>query len=76
MDPPSNINKVNSYIKEYDEKIVWISNINLDYILDKKLGHYWYNYVTRDVISDVTEENYTHIIQIQSTMNKRAQGGT
>ena len=40
MDPPVTINQVNSYIKEYDEKLVIISNIPLDYIVDNKLGHY------------------------------------
>ena len=75
MDPTATIKQVNSDIKEYDEKLVRTSNIPLDYIVDNKLGHYWYKYVTRDVLSDVTEENSTHLIEIQSTMNKRGQGG-
>ena len=75
MDPPDNIKQVNADIKEYDKKLVSVSNINLDYIVDKKLGHYCYNYVTRDFLSDFTEENPTQIIQIQVTMNKIFQGG-
>ena len=71
MDPPANIKQVNSEIKEYNNKLVRSSNIPLDYIVDNKLGHYWYKYVTRDVLSDVTEENDTHLIQIQVTTNKR-----
>ena len=76
MDPSATIKQVNSHIKEYDKKLVMSSRIPLYYIVDKKLGHYWYNYVTRDVLSDGTEENSTHLLQIQSTMNKRGQGGT
>ena len=34
MDPPAAIKQVNSYIKEYDKKLVIISNIPLDYIVD------------------------------------------
>ena len=55
MDLPATIKQVNSDIKEYDEKLVMVSNIPIDYILDNKLGHYWYNYVIRDILSDVTE---------------------
>ena len=75
IDPTDNIKQVNSDIKEYDEKLVIISNINLGYIVDNKLRHYWFNYVTRDILSYVNEENPTHLIQIQVTMNKRGQGG-
>ena len=75
MDPPATIKQVNSDIKEYDQKLVIISNIAFDYIVDNKLGHYWYNYFTRDILSYFTEDNSTHIIQIQVTMNKRGQGG-
>ena len=75
MDPPAIIKQVNSDIKEYDDKLFIISNIPLDYILDKKLEYSWYNYVTRDVLSDDTEENSTHLIQIQVTMNKIGRGG-
>ena len=75
MDPPATIKQVNSEMKEYYKKIVRSSNIPLDYIVDNKLGHYWYKYVTRDVLSDFTEENSTHRIQIQVTINKRGQGG-
>ena len=39
MDPIANIKQVNSDIKEYDEKLVVISKIPLDYIVDNKLGH-------------------------------------
>ena len=74
MDPPATIKQVNSDIKEYDKKLVIISSITLDYIVDNKLGHYWYNYVARDVLSDVTEENSTHLIQIQFIMKKIGQG--
>ena len=66
---------MNSDIKEYDEKLVMISNIPLDYTVDNKLGHSWYNYVTSDVISYFTEENPTHLIQIQVNMTKICQGG-
>ena len=66
---------MNSDIKEYDENLFMISNIPLYYIVDNKFGHNWYNYITRDVLSDVTEENPTHLIQIQVTMNKRGQVG-
>ena len=62
MDPPATIKQVNSDIKEYDEKLVIISNIPLDYIVDNKLGHYQYKYVTGDVLSDGTEETFTHLI--------------
>ena len=75
MDSPATIKQVNSYIKEYDEKLVRSSNIPIDYIADNKLGNYCYNYVTRDVISYVTGENSTHIIQIQVIVNKISQGG-
>ena len=64
MDPPATIKQVNSDIKEYDEILVMSSNIPLDCIVDNKLGHSGYNYVTRDVLSIVTEENSTHLIQI------------
>ena len=74
MDPPATIKQVNSDIKEYEDKIVRGFKIPFDYILDNKLGHYCYKYFTRDVLSDVTEENPTHLIQIQVTMNKRGQG--
>ena len=40
MDPPATIKQVNSDINEYDDKLVIISNITLDYIVDNKLGHY------------------------------------
>ena len=73
MDTPATINQVNSDIKEYDVKLVRSSNIPLGCIVDNKLGNYWYNYVTRDVISDATDENSTHLIQIQVTMNKIGQ---
>ena len=75
MDPPATIKQVNSEMKEHDKKLVSTSNITLDYILDNKLGNYWYRYVTRDVLSDVTEENSTQIIQIQVTTDKIGQGG-
>ena len=75
MDSPATIDQVNSDIKEYDGKLVRSSNILIGYILNDKLAHYWYNYITRDVISDVTGENFNHLIQIQVTMNKRGQGG-
>ena len=52
MDPPATIKQVNSDINEYDEKLVRSSNIHLDYIVDNKLGHYWYKYVTRDVLTN------------------------
>ena len=55
MDPPATIKQVNSEMKEYDKKLVRSSNITLGYIVDNRLGHYWYNYVTGDVLSDVTE---------------------
>ena len=74
MDPPATIKRVNSDIKEYDKKLVIIYSIPLDYIVDNKLGHYGYNYVTRDVLSVVTEENSTHLIQIQFIMTNRGQG--
>ena len=74
MDPPATIKQINSDMKEYDEKLIRSSNIPLDYIVDNKLGHYLYKYVTRDVLSGVTEENSTHLIQIQVTMNKIGQG--
>ena len=74
MDPNANIKQLNPDIKEYDKKLVRSSNITLDYIVDKKLGHYWYSYVTRDVLSDVTEANSTHLVQIKVNMNKRGQG--
>ena len=74
MDPPATIKQINSDMMEYYEKLVRSSNILLDYNVDNKLGHYWYKYVTRGVLSDVTEENSTHPIQIQVTMNKRGQG--
>ena len=74
MDLPATINQVNSDMKEYYKKLVRSSNITLDYIVDNKLGHYWYKYVTRNVLSDVTEENFTHIINIQVTTNNRGQG--
>ena len=66
---------MNSDIKEYDEQLVMISNIHINYIVDNKLGHYWYKVVTRNVISEGTEENSTHIIQIQVTMKEEARGG-
>ena len=75
MDPPATIKEVNSDIKEYNEKLVMISNIPLDYTVDSKLGHSWYNYVTIDIISYFTEENPTHLIQVQVTVTKRGQGG-
>ena len=75
MDPPTIIKQVNSDIKEYDEKLVRSSNITLDYIIDNKLGHYWYKYITRDVLSDVTTKNSTHLIQFHVNMTKRGQGG-
>ena len=75
MDPPNTINQANSEIREYDKKLVIISNIPLDYIVVNKLGHYWYKYFTRDVLSDVTEETPTHIIKIQVTMKKIYTGG-
>ena len=75
MDPSATIKQVNSDIKEYDDKLVRSYKIPLDYIVGNKLGHYCYNYFTRDVLSDVIEENSTHLIQIQVTMNKRGQGG-
>ena len=75
MDIPATSKQVNSDTKGYYVKIVRNSNIPLDYIVDNKLGHYWYNYVIRDVLSYVTEENFTHLIQIQVSMNKRGQGG-
>ena len=62
MDPPAIIKEVNSDSMEYDEKLVIISNITVGYIVDNKLGHYWFNYVTRDILSYVTEENSTHLI--------------
>ena len=74
MDPPATIKQVNSDIKEYDEMLVMSSNIPLDCIVDNKLGHSGYNYVTRDVLSVVTEENSTHLIQIQFIVTKRGQG--
>ena len=74
MDPPATIKQINSDMKEYYEKLVRSSNILLDYNVDNKIGHYWYKYVTRDVLSDVSEENPTHLIQIQVTMNKIDQG--
>ena len=40
MDPPANINEVNSNIKEYEEKLVSSSNIPIDYITENNLGHY------------------------------------
>ena len=49
-DPPDTIKLVNSDMKGYDKKLVRRSNIPLDYIVDNKLGHYWYKYVTRDVL--------------------------
>ena len=67
MNPPATNKQVNSEMKEYKKNLVRSSNISIDYIVDNKLGHYWYKYVTRDVLSDVTEENYTHLIQIQVT---------
>ena len=75
MDTPATIKQVNSDMKEYNEKLVRSSNNSLYYIVDNKLGHYCYNYVTRDVLSDVTEENSTYLIQIKVTMNKRGQVG-
>ena len=51
MDAPDNIKQGNLDIKKYDKKPVMISNIPLNYFVDKKLGHYWYNYVTRGVLS-------------------------
>ena len=75
MDTSATIKRVNSDIKEYDENLFMISNIPLYYIVDNKFGHNWYNYITRDVLSDVTEGNSTHLIQIQFTLNKRGQGG-
>ena len=74
MNPLATIKKVNSDIKEYDKKLVRSSNIPLDYIVDNKLGNYWYNYVNRDVLSNVTEETFTQLIQIQVTMTKKGQG--
>ena len=56
MDPPDTIKQMNSDMKEYDKKLVRSSNNSLDFIVDNKLGHYWYKYVTRDVLSDVTKE--------------------
>ena len=41
MDPLGTIKQVNSDIKEYDENIFMISNIPIDYIVDKQFGHYW-----------------------------------
>ena len=55
MDPPANINEVNSCIKEYEDKLVISSNMPIDYIVDNKLGHYWSKYVTREVIPEVNE---------------------
>ena len=55
MDPPANINEVNSYIKEYEDKLVISSNMPIDYIVDNKLGHYWSKYVTMEVKSEVNE---------------------
>ena len=75
MDTPATIKQVNSDMKEYDEKLISSYNIPLGCIVDNKLGHYCYNYVTRDFLSDVTEENSTHLIQIKVTMNKRGQVG-
>ena len=75
MDSPATIKQVNSDMKEYYKKIVRMYNIPIDYVVDNKLGHYWYKYVTRDVLSDIIEGNYTHLLQIQVTMNKRGQGG-
>ena len=49
-DPPDTIKQMNSDMKEYEKKLVRISSITLDYIVDNKLGHYWYKYVTRDVL--------------------------
>ena len=74
MYPTATIKQVNSDMKEYYKKLVRSSNITLEYIVDNKLGHYWYKYVTRDVLSDVTDENSTQLIQIQFTINKRGQG--
>ena len=37
MNPPATNKKVNSDIKEYDDKLVRSSNIPLDYIVDEKL---------------------------------------
>ena len=64
MDPPATIKQVNSDIKEYDKKLVVISNIPLDQIADNKPGHSWVQLFTRDVLSDVIEENSTHLIHI------------
>ena len=55
MDPPATIKQVNSEMKEYYKKLVRSSNIPLDYIVDNKLGHYWYKYITRNVLSYVNE---------------------
>ena len=75
MDPHATIHQVNSEMKEYDKNLVRSSKISPDYIVDNKLGHYWYKYLTRDVLSDVTEENSIHLIQIQVTTNKKSPGG-
>ena len=75
MDSPDTIKQVNSDIKEYDEKRVRSSNIPLGCIVDNKLGHYWYNYVTRDVLSDVTEEIPPTSSKSKSPLTKEARGG-
>ena len=75
MDSNATIKQVNSYIKEYDKKLVRSSNIHLDYIVDNKLGHYCYNYVTKDVLSDVTKENFYPHYSNSSHHEQKSPGG-
>ena len=47
--PPATTKKVKAIIKDYGENPVSNFNTALDYIEDNEPGHYWYNYVTREV---------------------------
>ena len=46
---PATTKKVKANIKDYGENPVSNLNMALDYIEDNEPGHYWYNYVTREV---------------------------